>query len=141
MTLPKLSLRALAKLLHVSEGAVRKAVKTGRLRRSVGRGPDGRPVIVDAVLAAKEWTENAAGPPPERQAHDLDAGQVEELVYLGLGVLLLEHCADAVLESGPDGWPLTFDPRTLLAGLRAHRREFSKFMKNGADVDAQEVAL
>src|SRR5262245_41859217 len=38
--------------------AVRKAVKSGRLKASVGQTADGRPCIVDAAKALEEWTAN-----------------------------------------------------------------------------------
>jgi hypothetical protein len=52
------SLRAVARQLGVAEGAVRKAIRTGRLERSVGRDANGRPVITDLALAEREWREN-----------------------------------------------------------------------------------
>lgn len=57
----EISIRAFGRLLGVSDAAVRKAIKSGRLRRSVGQR-HGRPVIVDAKLAAKEWQANASRP-------------------------------------------------------------------------------
>jgi hypothetical protein len=49
----------LAQLLGVSPSAVRKGVANGRLELSVGRDPHGRPVIVDAALAVREWRDNS----------------------------------------------------------------------------------
>lgn len=44
-------------MVGVTERAVRKAIETGRLERSV-QYVAGKPTIADPVLAAKEWTEN-----------------------------------------------------------------------------------
>lgn len=54
------SLRALARLLKVSDTAVRKGIQNGRLVHSVGQNGQGRPVIVDVALARREWHANAA---------------------------------------------------------------------------------
>jgi hypothetical protein len=54
------SLRAFARRLGHDESAVRKAVRSGRLAKSVGRDARGKPVIVDVALATKEWAENAS---------------------------------------------------------------------------------
>jgi hypothetical protein len=40
------------------ESAVRRAVKTGRLERSIGRDRRGRRVIIDVALAKEEWQAN-----------------------------------------------------------------------------------
>jgi hypothetical protein len=45
------TLRGLAKLLHVSHSAIRKAISNGRLERCVGRDTRGRPTILDTALA------------------------------------------------------------------------------------------
>ncbi len=58
-----LSLRGFAKLVGVSPEAVSKAVKRGRLVRSIST-VDGRPVIVDATLAREEWAVRAGRRPP-----------------------------------------------------------------------------
>ena len=57
-----LSLRAFAKRLKVSDMAVRKAIASGRLKKSVGKNGKGQPVITNAALAIKEWAANAAKP-------------------------------------------------------------------------------
>lgn len=59
----RLSLRALAKQLGVSEGAIRKAVRAGRLP-SVAHDAHGRPYVTDLELAAGEWLTNRAKPGP-----------------------------------------------------------------------------
>jgi hypothetical protein len=61
MTEP-LSLRAFGRQLGVSDTAVRKAIRSGRLRRSVGEHR-GRPVIVSVSLATEEWHAGAAQRP------------------------------------------------------------------------------
>lgn len=52
------SLRELGRRLSVSANAVSKAVKCGRLSKSVGRDAQGRPFIADVPLALTEWTAN-----------------------------------------------------------------------------------
>jgi hypothetical protein len=52
-----LPVRAFARWLGVDEKAVRKAIATGRLERSLGRVHD-RVVIVDRALAKREWFAN-----------------------------------------------------------------------------------
>jgi hypothetical protein len=50
-----LSLRAFAKSLGVSDTAVRKAIKAGRLGDAVGQDKDGAPCVVDVAKAAERW--------------------------------------------------------------------------------------
>ena len=52
-----MSLREFARLRRVTEGAVRKAVRSGRLERSIAYS-DGVPFIHDARLAHQEWKGN-----------------------------------------------------------------------------------
>jgi hypothetical protein len=52
------SLRGFARLVGVNEAAVRKAIASGRLERSVGRNAKGQPAIIDVELAAYEWRAN-----------------------------------------------------------------------------------
>ncbi len=61
------SLRGLARRLGVADNAVRKAIKSGRLRASVGRDEKGRPCITDVELAATEWTQNVSRLPAPRE--------------------------------------------------------------------------
>lgn len=58
----RVSLRGFARRQGVSPQAVSKAVKAGRLSRSVGRDAAGRPVITNPELAAQEWRTRAARP-------------------------------------------------------------------------------
>ena len=51
-----MSLRAFAREIGVSEAAVRKAIRSGRLKDSLGKTAKGAPVIVDPPLAEREWT-------------------------------------------------------------------------------------
>lgn len=53
----RLSLRAYAKHRGCSAMAVSRAVRAGRLEKSVGRDAKGAPVILDAELADREWAE------------------------------------------------------------------------------------
>jgi hypothetical protein len=62
-----LSLRAFARLVGVDEAAIRKGVRTGRLRRSLGRDAKGRPHIANVGLARQEWVQNAARPDRARR--------------------------------------------------------------------------
>lgn len=63
----RVSLRALARHLDVSEAAVRKGVKSGRLSRSIGSSK-GRPVVLDVATAALEWAAGATKPRVPRSA-------------------------------------------------------------------------
>jgi len=58
----RVSQRALARRLKVDEKAVRKAIKRGRLSKSIQRGKNGE-VRIDPAIAAAEWKQNAAKPP------------------------------------------------------------------------------
>ncbi|MGE3343319.1 MAG: hypothetical protein AB7L71_07770 [Vicinamibacterales bacterium] len=49
-----LSLREFARVLGVSDTAIRKAIASGRIRRGVGDF-GGRPAIIDQVSAAEDW--------------------------------------------------------------------------------------
>lgn len=49
---------AYARLRGVSKTAVQKAIKTGRLKKSIGYSPSGLP-LVNPALANKEWVSNA----------------------------------------------------------------------------------
>jgi hypothetical protein len=57
-----LSLRKFAAHVGATENAVRKAIKSGRLVKSIGRTAKGQPCIADVELAAAEWTQNASRP-------------------------------------------------------------------------------
>ena len=109
-----MTLRALARELGVSEGAVRAAVRRGRLARSVARDTNGRPFVVDAALAAEEWDQSTKRPRAEAATddRDLDEGEVRELIEAALRVAL-----DVVPEARVDA--KRFYPRVLLDGLRA----------------------
>lgn len=64
-----LSVNAFAAHLGVREGVVRKAIKNGRLERSLGQNAHGQAVIVDLALAEQEWTANRTG--AKRKGPDL----------------------------------------------------------------------
>lgn len=53
-----LSVSAFARRVRADEAAVRKAISTGRIERSLGRDARGRVVIADAALAVQEWRAN-----------------------------------------------------------------------------------
>ena len=56
------SLRAFAKVAGISQPALTKAVRSGRLSRSIGRDSKGRPFIVDRAGALQELAANATRP-------------------------------------------------------------------------------
>jgi hypothetical protein len=58
---PRVSLRALAARLGVSEAAVRKGIRSGRLQKSVRRDARG-PFVADVALARREWAAGATKP-------------------------------------------------------------------------------
>jgi hypothetical protein len=63
---PRVSVCQLAKRLGVTEGAIRKRMKAvGFSEAAIARGPNGRPVVMDADLAAREWQANRAKPTPD----------------------------------------------------------------------------
>jgi phage terminase Nu1 subunit (DNA packaging protein) len=53
------SLADLAQTLGVSDAAIRKAVRTGRLVQSIRTGAMGRITVTDVSLARREWHENS----------------------------------------------------------------------------------
>jgi hypothetical protein len=57
-----MSLRAFARVAGVSQPAVTKAIKSGRLSRSVARDAKGRPSIADPAAALVEWRAGATKP-------------------------------------------------------------------------------
>jgi hypothetical protein len=61
----RLSLRAFAKRQGVTENAVRKAVASGRLSRSIGRDKARKPFVKDPELGDAEWVTNAQ-PQPDK---------------------------------------------------------------------------
>lgn len=58
------SLRAFAASVGVTHPAVIKAIRSGRLARSIAKDAKGRPRIVDAALAGVEWRAGSAKPGP-----------------------------------------------------------------------------
>lgn len=58
-----LSINAFAKRLGVGIDQVQKALRSGRLERSVGTNAKGKPVIADVALAELEWKTNDARHP------------------------------------------------------------------------------
>lgn len=54
-----MSLSAYAKSRNLNQGSISRAIKTGRLVRSVGRTETGAPCIIDADLADQEWARTA----------------------------------------------------------------------------------
>jgi len=58
------SLRAFAASVGVTHPAVIKAIRSGRLSRSVAKDAKGHPRIVDAAMALVEWREGTTRPRP-----------------------------------------------------------------------------
>jgi hypothetical protein len=56
-----LSVYAFAGRVGVDVAAVRKAIRNGRLERSIAKDINGRPIIADVGLAEQEWSANRAG--------------------------------------------------------------------------------
>ena len=110
--------RAFARGLGVTHGAVSKAAQTGRLSKSIGRDANGRPFIVDAALAAREWAAGATKAPAQPGA-DVD---VEALVFDLVEFVLVNHLPEAIVSTTADGRVDRFDPRALRDWL-ARRRE------------------
>lgn len=52
------SLRGLAREIGVDDKTIRKGIKSGRLRDSIGHTGDGVPFVIDLELAKQEWTSN-----------------------------------------------------------------------------------
>jgi hypothetical protein len=110
-----LSLSAFARRHGVSVSAVSKAVKTGRLARSVGRiGWYQQPVIVDVARADCEWRENVSRPARSRLA----VAQLEQPPRPGFSV-----CRDGsyiLVGFRSDSSPAAGDPflALTLAGAR-----------------------
>src|SRR4051794_7441234 len=50
------SLREFGRSIGVSDTAVRKGIKAGRLAKSFGKNDKNQPVITDFELARREWT-------------------------------------------------------------------------------------
>ncbi len=76
-----MSLRQFAAHVGVSHSRIVEGVASGRLARSIGRDARGRPVILDAALARREWTQNAAKPPTRSNgAPSLVQAQVAQAV-------------------------------------------------------------
>ena len=69
----KMTYTEFARAMGVTEGAVRKAIKAGRISTdSLGRTKSGaRPCIANASLAANEWANNV-GPMARRQHKEID---------------------------------------------------------------------
>lgn len=86
-----MSLRALARAIGVDDKAIRNGIRSGRLTRSIGRGPTGKPTVIDADLARLEWAENAGKLNPVRSA--------ESAVIVGVNTLN-EAQRGAALERG-----------------------------------------
>lgn len=65
-TAKSVSLRAFAARVGVTHPAVVKAIKAGRLAKSVEHGADGKPKIADIELAVREWKSGASRPAPAK---------------------------------------------------------------------------
>ena len=63
-----LSLRKLAHELGATDGAIRKVIKAGRLKDSIGRDSKGKPTCKDLAAAKVEWAKNRTRPPSNGKA-------------------------------------------------------------------------
>jgi hypothetical protein len=114
------SLRGFARLIGVNDKAVRKGISSGRLRESVGKDAQGKPLIVDVDLAKAEWTRNAGRPARGR----------------GLGAD--DRRADP--SAGPHSAATTLTEAQRLAALElARHRRLANDAKEGSQVSAAIV--
>jgi phage terminase Nu1 subunit (DNA packaging protein) len=126
----RLSARAFARRVGVDEAQVRKAIRTGRLERCLGRW-QGRVVIADVALADREWRENqdpAKAPTPgrgrrstvadaRRRVLDLQAAKLQQDYDLRAGTLV------AIDEVETRLTPMILQARNQLLGLPAHAKQ------------------
>lgn len=117
------SLRAFARLIGVTDKAVRKAIASGRLRESVGKDSQGKPVIVDVEFARGEWTRNAGRPGPSRADRRADHQSAGPQV---------------TAEEGPQPTTLTEAQRLAALELARHRR-LANDAKEGSQVSVGKV--
>ena len=87
-TTERTSLRAFARLMRVTDKAVRKGVASGRLAKSVGLNTRGTPCIADVELARQEWHQNAAKPPAGSGTASLAAAQQVVAIQRARGLQL-----------------------------------------------------
>lgn len=104
-----LSLREFARRIGVSDTAVRKAIKAGRLSKSLGKSATGHPFVLDFSVAQAEWRRSTrtgtgvrtdglqpgAGPPPAPP----DAGAAPEPAPADLDLQGMLHPADEISAS------------------------------------------
>jgi len=111
MTAGTLSLRGLARLMGVSEKAVRKALIAGVFSdQAIHRGIDGAPVVLNATLAVDEWG---------RSGRQLRGDRRPTLP----GPLLPPVAAAATLDAGVGQFPASGDdPKAHIAALLAQVR-------------------
>lgn len=111
------SFNAFGRLIGVSGQAVSKAVKRGRLARSVGRDGKGRRVIADVALARVEWAESTSRPPvpPARTVSPTPVEQITvEETDDGLMVLAVVADEDAEVDLERDTF-IVMTPETAVA--------------------------
>ena len=115
----RLSLRAFGRSLRppVSHTAVQKAIRNGRLRKSVARDARG-PFIADAALAGREWASGASK--PANNGHRT------------------RHPAIALAPVGGGAYTLV-DAQLRLTGERAAALELANRRKRGEVVEAATV--
>jgi hypothetical protein len=117
----RLSLRALARRLGVSLTAVQKAIRSGRLGKSVGRDARG-PFVANAALAVREWAAGASQP--------ANGGRRSRPGSLPT----VQHVPPVL----PAGGTLV-DAQVRVAGQRADALELANKRKRGELVDAATV--
>ncbi len=142
-----MTLTEYAKRRGCSKVAVSKAISGGRLTASVGRDEHGRPLIVDADLADREWEERTrprgdAAPPaprvpaPSRAAEPVPAHARDQV----------ERASRAAPAPLPAGVPLYNVSQAVRAAASARREaaaadiaELELASKRGQLIDAEEA--
>ena len=102
--------------MGVSHPAIRKAIATGRLRRSIGHDARG-PFVRDSALAGREWKAGTSKPPNSGGRGNGAAGRTAQ----------------------PAAGGRLVDVQVRLAGERASALELSNRRKRGELVDAATV--
>lgn len=75
------SLRAFAKVAGISQPALTKAVRTGRLSKSIGRDAKGKPFIADPAVALVELRERATRPTGNGSGSGASLAEAQRRLY------------------------------------------------------------
>lgn len=126
---PAISVRAFARRVGVTENAVRKGAKSGRLERSLARGTRNRPVIVDVDLAEREWRENQD---PAKLRSTRSRRGSEDAGAIGRAV-------PAPAKDKPSDAPTTAEERRRLMRVQAEKAELEVRKLGGQLVEVSAV--